>query len=285
MLFDEITPFVRFAAEQNLSNCWSNGGRKIVGYDHRIYYVLKGHGSLNVGNTSYFLQPDTFILWRAGTPYSYFTQKDDPLICVTCNFDFTMQSSDQRTPIAPSYAEEFETSEILEEKIQFSDYPPFNDTVFLQNISSIRPLMLKLKETYSDKQKFYSLRCNNILQEILIKLVYQTDEVRSRSNELVANILDYIRAHFRDTPTNEEVGATFGYHPNYINSLLVKHTKMSLHKHVLDAKLNYAVQQLLTTDKSIKEIADEINIPDTQYFSRLFKKYYQKAPTQFRLNK
>ena len=285
MLFDQITPFVRFTAEQDLSNCWSNDGKEIVGYDHRIYYVLKGHGSLNVGGKTYDLQPDTFIMWRAGTPYSYFTQKEDAMICITCNFDFTTVSNDKRTPIAPSRRKEFNPKGLLEEKIVFSDYPPFNGVVFLPNIPTIRPLMIKLEETYSKKQKFYSLRCNNILQEILIKLAYQTDEILSRNNELVADILEYIREHFRETHTNEEVGSKFGYHPNYINALLVKHTKTSLHKHILDAKLTYAVQQLLTSNKSIKEIADEINIPDTQYFSRLFKKHYQKTPSQFRLNK
>ena len=285
MLFDQITPFVRFTAEQDLSNCWRNDGKELVGYDHRIYFVLKGHGFLNVGDNRYSLEPNTFIMWRAGTPYSYFTQKEDAMICITCNFDFTTVSFDKRTPIAPSLRKEFNPKLLLEEKIFFSDYPPLNDVVFLPNFPTIRPLMVKLEETYSKKQKFYSLRCNNILQEIMIRLAYQTDEVLSGSNELVSDILDYIREHFRETPTNEEIGAKFGYHPNYVNALLVKHTGMSLHKQVLDAKLTFAVQQLLTSSRSIKEIADEINIPDTQYFSRLFKKYYQKSPTQFRLNK
>ena len=87
--------------------------------------------------------------------------------------------------------------------------------------------------------------------------------------------MDYIRLNFRENLTNEDIGKVFGYHPNYVNALLVKHTKMSLHQYVIDCKLNSAVQQLLTTDKSISEIADEINIPDTQYFARLFKKPFE----------
>lgn len=285
MIFDQITPFVRFAAQQNMSNSWSNDGKEIVGYDHRIYYVLSGHGSLRIGNENYDLQPDTFVMWQSGTPYRYFSTKKDPMICITCNFDFTSIGNEKRIPIEPSRPKEFHPEQIVEGKIAFSDHTPFNRTVFLENLTNLRPLMIKLNETYTRKQRFFSLRCNNILQEILIKVAYQTDEVLSKKNELVTDILDYIHEHFRENPTNEEIGAIFGYHPNYINSLLVKHTKMSLHKYVLDCKLAYAVQLLLTTDKSIAEVSDEINIPDSQYFSRLFKKHYHQTPSQYRLNK
>ena len=285
MLFDQITPFVRFCAEQNMSNSWSNDGKEIVGYDHRIYYVLQGHGSIQIGKEHYDLQPDTLIMWRSGIPYRYLSEKTDALICITCNFDFTSIAKDKRTPIAPSRTKEFNKAEILEKDVHFSDLNPLNKTVFLPHSPNIRALMVKLVEEYTKKQKFYSLRCNNILQEILIKTAYQTDDVLSKSNELVSSILDYIHAHCRENPTNEEIGAKFGYHPNYVNALLVKHTKMSLHQYVIDCKLNTAVQLLLTTNKSIGEIADEINIPDTQYFSRIFKKHFQKTPSQFRLNK
>ena len=286
MFFDQITPFVRFAAQQNMSNSsWYNNGKEIIGYDHRIYYVLSGHGTIRIGNENYNLQPDTFVMWQSGTPYCYHSSKKNPMICITCNFDFTSMGKDKRVPIEPSLTKEFHTEQIVEGKIEFSDHLPFNHTVFLENFTNLRPLMIKLNESFVKKQRFYSLRCNNILQEILLKAAYQTDNLLSKKNDLVTNILDYIHEHFLENPTNEEIGAIFGYHPNYINSLLVKHTNMSLHKYVLDCKLAYAVQLLLTTDQSIAEISDEINIPDSQYFSRLFKKHYQQTPSQYRLNK
>ena len=285
MLFDQITPFVRFAAKQNMSNDYLYSGKEIVGYDHRIYYVLSGHGTLYVGSETYDLQPYSFVMWQSGTPYCYYSNKNDPLICITCNFDFTLAGTDKRIPVKPSITKEFRPEQTIEGNIVFSDLPPFNHTVFFNNLISLRSLMEKLEDTYTKKQRFYSLRCNNILQEILIRLSYKTDESLNKNSNLLENIISYIHDHFRENPTNEEIGDFFKYHPNYINSLLVKHTGMSLHKYVLNYKLNYAAQLLLTTDKSITEVADEINIPDSQYFSRLFKKYYQQTPSQYRLNK
>lgn len=285
MLFDQITPFVRFTAQQNMAYCWINDGKDIVGYDHRFYYVLSGEGTLTVDGKDYRLHPDSFIMWRAGVPYSYCLDEKNPLVCITCNFDFTAAANTLRTPVPPSKAKEFNPEKIIEKHIVFSDVYAFNDTVFIEEAAYIRRLVINLADAYSKKQKFYVLKCNNVLQEILFNIAYQTDLVLSRNSELVLAILDYVHKNFRSNPTNEDIGAIFGYHPNYINSLIVKHTKISLHRYVIECKLSHAMQLLLTSNQSISEIASAINMPDPQYFSKLFKKYYKKSPSAFRLNK
>ena len=90
MLLDQIMPFVRFTAEQNMINCWINDGKEIVGYDHRIYFVLSGSGNIEIGGKRYPLQPNSFLMWRAGVPYAFHAEAGESLICITCNFDFTM---------------------------------------------------------------------------------------------------------------------------------------------------------------------------------------------------
>lgn len=286
MLIDQITPFVRFAAEQDLSHCWSGDGKELIGYDHRIYYVLSGRGYIKIDGVRYELRPDTFLMWRAGTTYSYFSYDNEPLICATCNFDFTNVATDLRIPIPPDRVKDFKRENLIHESVYFSDHRSFNDTIFIENASNIKRLMLKLVESYNTKLKFYILQCNNILQEILLSVAYKTDEnIFSKNNELALSILDYIRLNYKNSPTNEEIGAKFGYHPNYINSLIVKHTGMSLHQYMIDCKLSYAMQLLLSSNKTIAEIAEEINIPDPQYFSRLFKKHFKNPPSSFRLNK
>ena len=285
MLLDQITPFVRFTAEQNMINCWINDGKEIVGYDHRIYFVLSGSGNIEIGGKRYPLQPNSFLMWRAGVPYAFHAEAGESLICITCNFDFTMTASTKRTPIPPCRVKDFKREKITEDGLQFSDHRAFNQTVFVPVAAGLRSAMRNLSETYLKKEKFYSLKCNALLQDILYQVAYLTDTTLRNNNALVLNILDYVRMNFRSNPTNEEIGAKFGYHPNYINALVVKHTHTSLHRYVIDCKLSYAMQLLLTTNMSVSEIANEINIPDPQYFSRLFKKYYRKSPSAFRPRK
>ncbi len=285
MLLDQITPFVRFAAEQNITNCWINDGNEIVGYDHRIYFVLSGDGVIRIGGKDYPLQPNSFVMWRAGVPYAYKANTQTPLVCITCNFDFTATANTKRTPIPPCRVKAFNRSKITEESVNFSDLRAFNGTVFIPAAPNVRSVMSNLAESYAKKEPFFTLKCNTLLQDVLYQAANLTNSGLKKNNSLVLAILDYVRLNFRSNPTNEEIGAKFGYHPNYINALVVKHTKTSLHRFVIDCKLSHAMQLLLTTDMSISEIANEINIPDPQYFSRLFKKYYKKAPSAFRVNK
>ena len=285
MLLDQITPFVRFAAEQNMKNCWINDGKEIVGYDHRIYFVLSGTGNIEIGGESYDLHPNCFLMWRAGMPYRYQSDSGDPLICITCNFDFTMNAANHRTPIPPCLAKDFKREKLTEDGLSFSDHRAFNQTVFVPDAAGLKSVMRNLSDAYLKKEKFYSLKCNYLLQDALCQIAYLTDNTLRHNNALVLKILDYVRLNFRSNPTNEEIGAMFGYHPNYINALVVKHTHTSLHRYVIDCKLSHAMQLLLTTNMSVSEIANEINIPDAQYFSRLFKKYYRKSPSAFRPRK
>jgi len=286
MLIDQITPFVRFAAKQNMAHCWSGDGKELIGYDHRIYFVLSGKGSIKIAKKQYELLPDTFVMWRAGTQYCYSSDEKDPLICITCNFDFTQAGNHLRVPIPPERTRFFERDKMIPETPFFSDSNAFNDTVFIREAPFLKRLMITLNEEFNKKLKYYTLQCNNILQDILLKVAYHTDsDTSSKNNELALSILDYIRLNYKDSPTNEDIGKKFGYHPNYINSLIVKYTGMSLHQYMIDCKLNNAMQLLLSSNMTIAEIADEVNIPDTQYFSRLFKKHFHSPPSSFRLNK
>ena len=285
MLLDQITPFVRFTAEQNITNCWINDGNEIVGYDHRIYFVLNGNGIIRIGGKDYPLQPNSFVMWRAGVPYAYKATADTPLVCITCNFDFTSAANNKHTPIPPCLVKNFNKNKVTEESVLFSDLLAFNETIFLPVATNVRSVMLSLAETYAKKERFFTLKCNALLLDVLYQAAILIDRGSKKNNSLVLAILDYVRLNFRTNPTNEDIAAMFGYHPNYINALVVKHTKTSLHRYVIDCKLSHAMQLLLTTNMSINEIANDINIPDAQYFSRLFKKYYKKAPSAFRVNK
>ena len=285
MLIDQITPFVRFSAKQDLSHVYVGKEKKVAGYDHRIYFCVEGKGEVVVDGRTYELLPNTLVMWRAGTPYYYHSTAYDPFICITCNFDFTAVANDLRIPIPPATIASFDRTQMMPENIYFSDHKAFNDVVYIKDASFVNRLMVNLEEEYSKKLKFYVLKCNNILQQVLLSIAYHTDsDISNKNNELAFKILDYIRLNFRENLTNEDIGKVFGYHPNYINSLIVKNTGMSLHHYLLDCKLSYAMQLLLSSNKTISEIAEEIGIGDTQYFSRLFKKHYKSPPSSFRVN-
>lgn len=61
-----------------------------------------------------------------------------------------------------------------------------------------------------------------------------------------------------------------------------KHTGYSPIKYLNDYRLSLASSMLLSTDNSIQSISEDVGIPDSVYFYKLFKRNYQMPPSEYR---
>lgn len=74
------------------------------------------------------------------------------------------------------------------------------------------------------------------------------------------------------------------YHVTYANfrKMFKKYTGMSPRQYHLELKMRRAKELVLTSDKSIMEISEELNFESIHYFSRYFKKKMGCSPTVLR---
>ena len=70
--------------------------------------------------------------------------------------------------------------------------------------------------------------------------------------------------------------------PNYLGTLLRMHTKQNTQQHIQNKLIDYAKEQLSTTNLSVSEIAYELGFEHPQSFSKLFKKKTEMSPLEFR---
>lgn len=70
--------------------------------------------------------------------------------------------------------------------------------------------------------------------------------------------------------------------PNYLGTLLRIHTKQTTQQHIQNKLIDYAKEQLSTTNLSVSEIAYELGFEHSQSFSKLFKKKTEMSPLKFR---
>jgi AraC-like DNA-binding protein len=137
--------------------------------------------------------------------------------------------------------------------------------------------------------EFNSKHASNYLStSILIELYqqfiasYHNTHCADAINRKMAVLLEWIRNHINENITVNDLAQTFHYNKVYLARIFKQKMGMSLHDYINSLKISLSKQMLLQTDKGIKEIAYSLHFDDEKYYMKLFKKYEQITPTQFR---
>jgi AraC-like DNA-binding protein len=82
--------------------------------------------------------------------------------------------------------------------------------------------------------------------------------------------------------TAKEFAASLDVHPNYLNTLLKKHTGQNVSTHIRKRLLEEAKNLLLQTDWTLQDIGYSIGFAEQPNFSLFFKKNAGVTPAEFR---
>ncbi|ASS74229.1 AraC family transcriptional regulator [Tumebacillus algifaecis] len=106
---------------------------------------------------------------------------------------------------------------------------------------------------------------------------------RLPEEEWVAQITRYIETHYAEPITLEALANLFHGSPYHLHRTFKRITGSTPTAYVQQTRINRAIEQLLTTDRSLSDIACTVGIPNTAYFVTLFKKITGHTPAAYRL--
>jgi AraC-like DNA-binding protein len=249
-----------------------------------LFYVLSGEGTIIADNKNLSLKKGTAIFINSGIEYLIKTPEKD-LIMIGVNFDYTFDFSLMKAPVIPPVANAFDPSKLICCKT-FDDASIFNKVLYLENAHFIGKSLFLLEKEFSGKMNLYELKCSSIMAEILVDSFRGNINYNSvsESSENIRDIIDYVFENSNKNLTNAEIAKHFNYHPNYISSLIKKHTSLPIHKYINNIRLMKATELLTEAGKSINEIALECGYYDTSHFVRSFKNNFSITPRQYREN-
>jgi AraC-like DNA-binding protein len=98
----------------------------------------------------------------------------------------------------------------------------------------------------------------------------------------IARMASYIAGNFQEPLSVTQIAASVNLHPNYAMQLFRQHTGRTLISYLTQYRIAHAQHLLLTTNKTVLDVALESGFSSLSRFYAVFKEFCHIAPTRYR---
>lgn len=272
MNFSDINPRIRFASKIH----FYGKGQNVSAYDHRFFFTLDGCGKVNVDGQDFSVCSGDAFLWQSGTVYNFSAENE--LKMVSINFDYTFSVFDEKSLFPPEPIEIFKKEKIFEHVV-FDDSPVLNTPVKV-TLPALKGKLDTIISAFSQKKIFYIERCSALFKDMLVDVLQcgMGADVLGK----VEQAIEFIESNYQNGITNEDIAAAAGYHPYHLSKLMLSCTGKTLHRYLLEYRLDRAREFLSDKQKSIAAIAKDCGFCSPYHMSNAFKAEYGITPAKYR---
>ena len=122
-----------------------------------------------------------------------------------------------------------------------------------------------------------------IMRDAAVRVTERINRYNNKSIKLIVKkAIEYIHEHYREQLTLNDIAAHVYVSPSYVSRMFGREVGKNFVDFLNEVRIEKAKELLSDVRYKTYEIADRVGIQDARYFSRLFKKYTGKTPTEFR---
>jgi AraC-like DNA-binding protein len=126
-----------------------------------------------------------------------------------------------------------------------------------------------------------SMQSSALMMELFgLFLDLRETDSRSLSHRALARFEDLLQQHACDDVSIEDLAEEAGVTADYLRNLFQQRFGMRPVEYRTALRLAKARDQLISTDKNVKEAARTAGYPDALYFSRVFRRHFAMSPSQ-----
>ena len=146
------------------------------------------------------------------------------------------------------------------------------------------------KELTAQHDGFWPCRSRSYLMELLFFVEFLCQDFEGKNNILseddttLSLIIEYLNEHYSDSITLESVTKKFNINRNKLNAIFLLSTGKTCLNYLMDLRIDMAKIILSNTEILISEVAGRVGYPDSNYFTKIFKKQTGLTPSVFRKN-
>lgn len=275
MELSQLNPHIRYARLHH-THLGSRGEFSIC-YDCRLFFVENAEGYVIANGNKYNISNGTAIYFPPQTKYRFNLKNDKNFKIIVMDFDLISDFSHIKSSLGTASEKDF----LQEKVIRYSMHELLSHPI-VKTLPQIGTSLIQCTENFLLKDSFYRESSSARLKLCLLELLRKNSTGSSYSG-LCENVIKYIYENYASqTLTNAVIAEKFNYHPYHLNHIVREETGKSLHKHLVDTRLNIAKNYLLTTSYSIEQISWKCGFSTTSYFIKTFKDSVGMTPKKYR---
>lgn len=159
-------------------------------------------------------------------------------------------------------------------------FPPYMKNCITTDIRKLVSVFspAHITQHYHSKEKLA-----NILNYILLELSdMQTIDTK---NDHIIKIIRYIDEHITESITLSSISEEINLSREYISAIFKKEMKTTLTEYINKQKIRLAKDIISGNHMELRDVAEYVGYNNYNYFSRLFKKYYDITPIELKSRK
>jgi AraC-like DNA-binding protein len=253
--FKLLPAFAKISCEPGWK--WQKREKPLPNFD--LFYVWSGEGEVVLNGTPYAVGPGSCFLFRKGDHTSATHNPQKPLVLTYIHFDV------------------LEPPEMIPKP-----YRVLQDTYEFEHLLS-RYVRLFLIQTFAAEEE-----ARLILKQLMIHLLRhdRAEPVeRKATNQLtesIQEVANYIRQHPGKTHRVNDLAARAGLSPRYFSIKFKEIIGTSVQTYMIRSRIERAHHLLADAGMNVTEVAEALGYRDIFFFSRQFKQYTGKSPSEVR---
>lgn len=161
----------------------------------------------------------------------------------------------------------------------------------IEGEEGLQEMIRSCVDSFAQRDIAYQLHLKALIFELLYRLFVFHSAMReaqernlptSVSRERVNAVLDYVDAHYAERIQLNDLVEIVHINKYYICKIFQQYTGKTVFNYVNEVRIRKAEELLLTTNRTVTEIAYATGFLDINYFSRIFKQIMGLTPTELR---
>ncbi|MDP4238562.1 MAG: AraC family transcriptional regulator [Bacteroidota bacterium] len=232
-----------------------------------ILYCTSGEGWCKIGEKSFTVSENQYVILPPKTPYSFGANSGNPWTIYWIHFRGTLASTFLNFPIIPI--------QIL----------PESNSRLQDRIQLFEEIYANLELSYHSDHYSYATIC---LYHFLGSFKYVEQFRRIRNVDIVENgfsekVIYFMRENVETNLTLGQLATHFNLSTSHFCARFQEETKLSPIKYFITLKIEKACQYIELSNLKISDIYPKLGFQDAAYFSRTFVKIMGISPTKYRL--